>query len=150
MIQLSKKMLTFVPSVETDWRHRGERLSFDPLENLENSTYTGEKSESCFSCSCIYTAYSAMESAHINICRCELISFLRIRVFQNLLAKECKKAHTLCANWNFKYLLIINNSNYEQELFYFNSNSAVYSVESESECDGQGKEGKVSWSQLQR
>ena len=27
MIQLSKKMLTFVPSVETDWQHRGEQLS---------------------------------------------------------------------------------------------------------------------------
>ena len=96
MIQLSKKLLTFVPSVETDWRHRGELLSFDPSENLENSTYAGEKSESCFSCSSIYTAHSAMESAHIYTCRCELISFLRIQVFQNLLAKGCEKAHTLC------------------------------------------------------
>ena len=96
MIQLSKNMLIFALSVEKDWQHRGERLSFDPLENLENSTYTGEKSESCFSCSSIYTAHSAMESAHIYTCRCELISFLRIRVFQNLLAKGCEKAHTLC------------------------------------------------------
>jgi len=38
MIQLSKKLLTFVPSVETDWQHRGELLSFDPSENLENSS----------------------------------------------------------------------------------------------------------------
>ena len=76
MIQLSKKLLTFVSSVETDWQHRGERLSFDPLENLENSTYTGEKSESCFSCSSIYQAYSAMEFAHVNTCRCELIFIL--------------------------------------------------------------------------
>ena len=38
MIQLSKKMLTFVPSVETDWQHRGELLSFDPSENLQNSS----------------------------------------------------------------------------------------------------------------
>ena len=59
MIQLSKKLLTFAPSVETDWRHRGELLSFDPSENLENSTYAGEKSESCFSCSSIYTAFSS-------------------------------------------------------------------------------------------
>ncbi len=58
MIQLSKKLLTFVPSVEIDWQHRGELLSFDPSENLQNSTYAGEKSESCFSCSSIYTARS--------------------------------------------------------------------------------------------
>ena len=64
MLQLSEKMLIFVPSVEKDWRHRGELLSFDPSENLENSKYKGEKSESCFSCSRIYT------------CRCELIFIL--------------------------------------------------------------------------
>ena len=101
MIQLSKKMLTFVPSVEKDWRHREELLSFDPSENLENSTYAGEKSESCFSCSSIYTALSTMESAYIYTCRCELISFLRIRVFQNLQTKECQEgSHSLCVSNN--------------------------------------------------
>ena len=99
MIQLSKKLLTFAPSVETDWRHRGELLSFDPLENLENSTYTGEKSESCFSCSSIYTAHSITELAHIYTCRCELISFLYSRVFQNLQTKECQEgSHSLCVS----------------------------------------------------
>ena len=103
MIQLSKKLLIFALSVEKDWQHRGERLSFDPLENLENSAYTGEKSESCFSCSSIYTALSAMESAHIYTCRCELISFLRIQVFQNLLAKGCDEgSHSLCNNVHIK------------------------------------------------
>ena len=97
MLQLSKIMLIFVPSFGNRRRHRGERLSFDPSENLENSKYAGEKSESCFSCSSIYTAYSVMESAHVNTCRCELISFLRIRVFQDLQTKDVKKAHTLCA-----------------------------------------------------
>ena len=76
MLQLSEKMPIFAPSVEKDWRHRGELLSFDPLENLQNSTCTGEKSESCFSCSSIYTACSVMESAHIYTCRCELIFIL--------------------------------------------------------------------------
>ena len=33
---------------EMDDMHQGERLSFDPSENLENSKYKGEKSESCF------------------------------------------------------------------------------------------------------
>ena len=96
MLQLSENMPIFVPSVEKDWRHRGELLSFDPSENLENSKYKGEKSESCFSCSSIYTALSCVESAHIYTCRCELISFLLIRVFQDLQTKDVKKAHTLC------------------------------------------------------
>jgi len=43
MLQLSVKMPIFAPSVEKDWRHRGELLSFDPLENLQNSKYKGEK-----------------------------------------------------------------------------------------------------------
>ena len=76
MLQLSEKMPIFVPSVEKDWRHRGERLSFDPSENLENSKYKGEKSESCFSCSSIYTALSCVESVRIYTCRCELIFIL--------------------------------------------------------------------------
>jgi hypothetical protein len=77
MEQLSKIIPIFEASFVNNIRlHRGERLSFDPLENLENSTYTGEKSESCFSCSSIYHACSSMESAHVNTCRCELIFIL--------------------------------------------------------------------------
>ena len=92
MIQLSGKMRIFVPLfVNNRRRHRGELLSFDPSENLENSKYKGEKSESCFSCSSIYTAYSVMESAHIYTCRCELISFLLIRVFQDLQTKDARR-----------------------------------------------------------
>ncbi len=102
MNQLSRKMHIFAASVEKDWRHRGERLSFDPPENLQNSKYKGEKSESCFSCSSIYTACSVMELAHIYTCRCEPISFLLIRVLQDLLAKDVKKAHTLCASNTIK------------------------------------------------
>lgn len=51
MLQLLEIMLIFVPSFGKRRRHRGERLSFDPSENLENSKYKVEKSESCFSCS---------------------------------------------------------------------------------------------------
>ena len=76
MLQLSKLFPIFVPWFCKGLRHRGERLSFDPSENLENSTCTGKKSESCFSCSSIYTAHSTMESAHIYTCRCELIFIL--------------------------------------------------------------------------
>ena len=91
MLQLSEKMLIFVPSfVNSIRRHQGERLSFYPPENLENSKYKGEKSESCSSCSSIYTALSFLESAHIYTCRCELISFLLSHVLQNLQAENGK------------------------------------------------------------
>ena len=76
MLQLSKLFPIFVPWFSDDPLHRGEQLSFDPSENLENSKLYGKKSESCFSCSSIYTAYSAMESVHIYTCRCELIFIL--------------------------------------------------------------------------
>ena len=47
MLQLSPKLLIFASSfVNNIRRHQGERLSFDPSENLENSKYKGEKSES--------------------------------------------------------------------------------------------------------
>ena len=76
MIQLSRTLLIFALSVKKNWQHRGERLSFDPSENLQNSTYMGEKSESCFSCSSIYTAHSDVELVYIYTCRCELIFIL--------------------------------------------------------------------------
>ena len=91
MIRLSGKMLKFATSSGNTRQHRGERLSFDPSENLENSKYKGEKSESCFSCSSIYTAYPTMGLAHIYTCRCELISFLLIRVFQDLQTKDVRR-----------------------------------------------------------
>ena len=97
MLQLSNKLLIFVPWFRKRLQHRGEQLSFDPSENLENSSDKGKSLKCCFSCSSIYTAYLAMGSAYIYTCRCELISFLLSRVFQNLQTENVKKAHTLCA-----------------------------------------------------
>ena len=91
MLQLSKLISIFAMWIHQNPRHRGEQLSFDPPENLQNSKYKGEKSESCFSCSSIYTAHSLVESAHIYTCRCEPISFLLIQVLQNLLAKDARR-----------------------------------------------------------
>ena len=88
----SENLSIFVPWFSKKPRHRGELLSFDPSENLQNSKYAGEKSESCSSCSSIYTACSAMESAHVYTCRCELFfSFLRIRVLQNLQTENVRR-----------------------------------------------------------
>lgn len=96
MLQLSKELFIFVPWFRKRLRHRGEQLSFDPSENLENSSDKGKSLKGCFSCSSIYTAYPTMGSAHIYTCRCGLISFLLSRVFQNLQTKDVRKAHTLC------------------------------------------------------
>ena len=96
MKRILEKWFIFVPWLHKKPRHRGKLFSFDPSENLENSKYKGEKFESRSSCSSIYTAHSAMESAHIYTCRCELISFLLVRVFQDLQTENVKKAHTLC------------------------------------------------------
>ncbi len=73
MIQLSKKMLTFVPSVEKDWRHREELLSFDLSENQQNSSDKG-KSLKAASPAVAYILLTPClgESAHIYTCRCEL------------------------------------------------------------------------------
>ena len=76
MLQLSKIMLIFVPWFRKSPRHRGELLSLDPLENLENSSVRLKSLKGCSSCSSIYTALSLVESAHIYTCRCELIFIL--------------------------------------------------------------------------
>ena len=97
MLQLSKILCIFVVLFERKQTTSRRAKCFDPSENLENSKYMGDKSESCFSCSSIYTAHSVKDRAHIYPCRCEPIPFLHIQVFQNLLTKDVKKAHTLCA-----------------------------------------------------
>ena len=95
MLRLSKELFIFVPWFRKRLRHRGVQLSFDPSENLENSSDKGKSLKGRFSCSSIYTSCSVMESAYIYIYRCELISFLLSQVFQNLQTKDVKKAHTL-------------------------------------------------------
>ena len=65
MEQVSKKMLIYVPWFRKKLRHRGELLNFDPSENLENSTCTGEKTESCSSCSSIYRSLPLGVGSHI-------------------------------------------------------------------------------------
>ena len=96
MEQLSKIMLIFASSFLNGRRHRGELFSFDPSENLQNSKYAGEKSESCSSCSSIYTALSFVESAHIYTCRCELIFILYATGIPEPSDKECQEgSHSL-------------------------------------------------------
>ena len=76
MLQLSKIMLIFVPSVEKDWRHRGELLSFDPSVNLENSSMRAKSLKAASPAVAFILLSPIVESAHINTCRCELIFIL--------------------------------------------------------------------------
>ena len=98
MEQLSKIIPIFEVSFVNNIRlHRGERLSFNPSENLENSMRMGKKFEGCFSCSSIYQAYSAMEFAHVNSCRCELIFILIFAGIPEPSDKESQEgSHSLC------------------------------------------------------
>lgn len=99
MEQLSKIIPILATSFFHGRRHQGERISFDPSENLENSTYKGDKFEMRSS----YSVYlptmpsSGVVSQYpIGVSR---FSFLLIRVFQNLLTKDVKKAHTPCVQY---------------------------------------------------
>ena len=76
MLQLSKLIPIFATWFSNESRHRGELLSFDPLENLENSCVR-VRSLKAVSPAVAYILLSpAMESAHIYTCRCELIFIL--------------------------------------------------------------------------
>ena len=44
---LLKIFLIFASLFHTEQRHKGELFGFEPSENLENSTCTGKRSESC-------------------------------------------------------------------------------------------------------
>jgi len=76
MLQLSKLFPIFVPWFSNDPRHRGERLSFDPSENLENSSMRARSLKAASPAVAFILLTPSMESAHVNTCRCELIFIL--------------------------------------------------------------------------
>ncbi len=76
MLQLSKIIPIFVAWFSNDPRHRGERLSFDPSENLENSSMRAKSLKAASPAVAFILLTPSMESAHINTCRCELIFIL--------------------------------------------------------------------------
>lgn len=111
MLYLSKNMRVLAPTVENDWKHREELLSFDPSESLYDSTYAGEKLEAASLWLYIYCCppYCGSWLKYIPA-GVSFFPFLRIRVFQrsatketlskrnrrkNLQTKSVKKAHTL-------------------------------------------------------
>jgi len=77
MNRLSEFFLIFAALSDSFGRRTSRRaIHFDPSENLENSKYKGDKSESCFPCSALYAASSAMVPADVYTYRCEPIFIL--------------------------------------------------------------------------
>ena len=73
MLQFLKLITIFASSVEKDWRHREEQLSFDPSENLQVYCMRA-RSLKAASPAVAYILLTPClgESAHIYTCRCEL------------------------------------------------------------------------------
>jgi len=68
MLQLSEKSLIFAASSCDGWQALRRAMKLWPARESANSKYKGEKSDSCFSCGSIYTAYSAMGvGSHIHL-----------------------------------------------------------------------------------
>ena len=76
MLQLSELIPIFAAWFSNESRHRGERLSFDPLENLENSCVRVRSLKAASPAVAYIQLSPAMESVHIYTCRCELIFIL--------------------------------------------------------------------------
>ena len=95
MERLSRLIPIFALPAGNSRRHRGELISFDPPENLQNSMYKGEKLERRSSYSSYILQWRNGRGPIYSIGVGQL-SFLLIRVLQNLLAKDAEKVHTLC------------------------------------------------------
>ena len=95
MERLSRLIPIFALPAGNSRRHRGELISFDPPENLQNSMYKGEKLERRPSY-ILYIQQCRNGDGSIYSIGVGQLSFLLIRVLQNLLAKDAEKVHTLC------------------------------------------------------
>jgi hypothetical protein len=81
MLQLSKLISIFASWVHKNPQHRGVRLSFDPLENLENSCVRVRSLKAASPAVAYILLSPSMESVHIYTCRCELIFILTYKTW---------------------------------------------------------------------
>lgn len=107
----SEKMIIFVPSVVSDGRHRGERQRFDPSENLENSSGFCYPQSPCAWARRLKAVPPVVDIRTLHCGGCPYIptgvsrfSFLHAQVFQNLLTKSVKKAHTPFTNISISFI----------------------------------------------
>ena len=76
MLQLSEIISIFVAWFSYGSRHRGERLSFDPPENLQIRSEWVKSLKAASPAVAFILLTPNMESAYVNTCRCELIFIL--------------------------------------------------------------------------
>jgi hypothetical protein len=76
MLQLSEIISIFVAWFSNGSRHRGERLSFDPPENLQIRSEWVKSLIAASPAVAFILLTSFVELAHVNTCRCELIFIL--------------------------------------------------------------------------
>ena len=77
-MQFLKLITIFASSVEKDWRHREELLSFDLSENQQNSSDKGKSLKAASPAVAYILLTPSVELAHIYTCRCELFFILII------------------------------------------------------------------------
>ncbi len=107
---LLEKLITFVPSAIRGGRHRGERQRFDPSENLENSSGFCYPQSPCAWARRLKTVPPVVNISILPRGGClhtptgvSRFSFLHAQVFQNLLTKSVKKAHTPFMNISISF-----------------------------------------------
>ena len=76
MLQLSVIISIFVAWFSNGSRHRGERLSFDPSVNLENSSMRAKSLKAASPAVAFILLTLLYGVAYVNTCRCELIFIL--------------------------------------------------------------------------
>lgn len=92
----SKIIVIFAQSRYVRDLHRGKLLSFDPSENLENSSSMGKSLKAVLPVEYILHCFMS-GTAHIYPYRCELIFILHATGIPEPSDSEWQEAHTLCA-----------------------------------------------------
>ena len=95
MERYSEKLLNFEVRSDIGLRHRGELLSFDPSENLENSCSMGKGLKAVPPVGYISCEHSA-NAAKVYSFGCELNFILYATGIPEPSDEECQEAHTLC------------------------------------------------------
>ena len=95
MSQVSEKKSNFVSYPSNGYRHREERVSFCPSENLENSSEKAIELKVTLPVVCSSLSLYG-DGDHIPSYGCELNFILFSRVIQNLQKESVMRAHTLC------------------------------------------------------
>lgn len=86
-----------VPWIRKNPRHRGERLCFDPLENLENSRVRAKRLRAASPAMAYILPTPPVESAQIYPCRCELLFHSDVHRYSRTFQLRMQEgSHSVC------------------------------------------------------